>query len=158
MELMITVVVLAILLAVGIPSFRDLIMNNKIRSGTSELVGVLQFARTEAIRRGSSILVSALDNSSATNEWGKGLVVWADVDDDGTYDVGEELRTVDAFDGSMTVDGVNGSTFSFLPTGLTNLAVTQQFSFCDNRSGEKGRTVDLWQSGLIRVAEKNDCG
>jgi len=56
-ELMVTIAVLAILLAIGIPSFASLIASNRLTSATNELVAALQTARTEAIRRNVRVTV-----------------------------------------------------------------------------------------------------
>ncbi|WP_168735181.1 GspH/FimT family pseudopilin [Pseudothauera rhizosphaerae] len=56
-ELMLTVAVLAVLLGIGIPSFRNLIQNNRATAIANDIVGTLQTARSEAIKRRSPITV-----------------------------------------------------------------------------------------------------
>jgi len=55
-ELMVVVVVAAVLLVLVAPSFRDLILNQRLKSIHAQLVTDLQFARAEAVARG--VLVS----------------------------------------------------------------------------------------------------
>lgn len=50
-ELMVALAVLAILLAIGVPSFRQLIETNRAASQVNELIGALHTARSEAVRR-----------------------------------------------------------------------------------------------------------
>ena len=57
LELMVTVAVVAILATVGVPSFRDLIQNNRVTTQTNELVTALNFARTEAVKRARAVEV-----------------------------------------------------------------------------------------------------
>lgn len=54
-ELMITIVVAAILLAVALPSFRDVIHRNQVSSASNALLASLAYARTEAINRGQLV-------------------------------------------------------------------------------------------------------
>ena len=54
---MVTIAVLAILMTVGVPSFRDLVQNNRVTAQTNELVTALNFARTEAVKRASAVRV-----------------------------------------------------------------------------------------------------
>ena len=56
-ELMVTVSVLAILLALAWPSFTALINNNRLAAQTNELVASLQLAKSEAVRRNARITV-----------------------------------------------------------------------------------------------------
>jgi type IV fimbrial biogenesis protein FimT len=57
-ELLITMVILAIIAAVAIPGFGNLIESNRLVSGTNLLVSSIKLARTEAIKRGTSVTFS----------------------------------------------------------------------------------------------------
>ncbi len=57
-ELIITMVILAIIAAVAIPGFGSLIESNRLVSGTNLLVSSIKLARTEAIKRGTSVTFS----------------------------------------------------------------------------------------------------
>jgi type IV fimbrial biogenesis protein FimT len=65
-ELMIVIAVSAILIATAIPSFGALTRNTTVSGAAGEIVGGLQFARSEAIRRGTPIIFELLP---AKNEW-----------------------------------------------------------------------------------------
>ena len=63
-ELMIGLAVLALLVAIGVPAFQDMIRNTQIRTTAESLVSGLQSARNEAVRRNASVrfqLVNTLD-------------------------------------------------------------------------------------------------
>ncbi|OOG40628.1 GspH/FimT family pseudopilin [Rhodanobacter sp. C05] len=62
LELMITITVAAILLAIAVPSFRDVIHRNQVSSTSNALLASLAYARTEAITRGQ--LVSMCPSST----------------------------------------------------------------------------------------------
>ncbi|SOD26547.1 type IV fimbrial biogenesis protein FimT [Variovorax sp. YR752] len=63
-ELMVTIVLLAILTMLAMPSFMTWINNNKIRTVSDSLQNGLRFAQSEALRR-SRPMVFSLTNSSA---------------------------------------------------------------------------------------------
>lgn len=54
-ELMVTVSIMGILLALGLPSMADWIANSRIRSSSDSILAGLQLARAEAIRRNANI-------------------------------------------------------------------------------------------------------
>lgn len=57
-ELMVTVVILAIIATVAIPGFGNLIGENRLTTGTNLLVSSIRLARAEAIKRGTSVTFS----------------------------------------------------------------------------------------------------
>ncbi|MFM8443315.1 MAG: GspH/FimT family pseudopilin [Methylococcus sp.] len=62
-ELMVTLAVAAIVLTVGIPSFREFIERNRVSAYTNRLVGALQLARSEAIKRGRHVTLCNYDSN-----------------------------------------------------------------------------------------------
>jgi type IV fimbrial biogenesis protein FimT len=151
-ELMTALLVLAILIAIAIPSYRSVTKSANITSASGEILSVLQFARTEAIRRGKSIRLDATSGSDATNELGSGFTVYFDANSDSALSAGEALRQVSAVPAGVTVDSVNGFTaFVFSPRGELNQADT--WRICDDRTGETGRQITLLVSGLIQMSD-----
>ena len=64
-ELMVTVVVLAITLSLAVPAMQELIKNNRVTGQTNELLSMISFARNEALRRNDSVtLIINADNGS----------------------------------------------------------------------------------------------
>ena len=59
LELMITVAVAAILMALAVPSFTSLINNNRLTSGSNALVTAMHHARSEAVRRNARVTLCA---------------------------------------------------------------------------------------------------
>ena len=76
-ELMITIAVAAVLIALAIPSFRATIINSNVTETTNQLIGDLNLARSEAVRRGT--LVAVISNSGSNN-WSSGWHVETDGD------------------------------------------------------------------------------
>lgn len=79
-ELMVTIVVLAILLAIGIPAFASLIASNRLTSATNELIASLQAARTEALRRNARVTVcpAAPNANACSGAWRDGWMAFVD--------------------------------------------------------------------------------
>lgn len=67
LELMVTITVAGILLAVALPSFRDVIHRNQVTSASNTLLASLAYARTEAINRGQMVsMCPSADGSTCT--------------------------------------------------------------------------------------------
>lgn len=91
-ELMVVVGIVALLAALAAPSFTPLIERWRVRDAAENLQSTIYFARSEAIKRGGSIIIAKNPNTAscttaATNtEWGCGWRVFFDVNGNGTQD------------------------------------------------------------------------
>ncbi|MEO8386328.1 MAG: GspH/FimT family pseudopilin [Betaproteobacteria bacterium] len=77
-ELLIGIAIVSVLLAVGLPQFSTYLQNSQIRSGSESMLAGLQAARTEAVRRNTSMrfqLTSSVDSTCALSTTGKSWVV-----------------------------------------------------------------------------------
>lgn len=92
LELMVTVAIVAILLAVGLPSFEGILRSNRVATSTNDLMASISLARSEATRNptGAAICTSS-DGVACGGTWNNGWMVWIDVDGDGTPDAGERV-------------------------------------------------------------------
>lgn len=78
-ELMIAITVAAILLGIGIPSFQETIRRNRVTTQTNNVIGALAIARSEAVKRGTSVtLCPAAGRSGADQDKCSGDDKWAD--------------------------------------------------------------------------------
>ena len=68
-ELLMTIVIAAILLAIGVPSFRAVLENNRMASQANELLTSITYARSEAIKRGAVVSISPGDGLDYVNGW-----------------------------------------------------------------------------------------
>lgn len=66
LELMITLAVIAILLVIAVPSFRDVMHRSQVSSASNELLSSLSYARTEAITRGQLVSMCPSANGATT--------------------------------------------------------------------------------------------
>ncbi|GAB2808198.1 GspH/FimT family pseudopilin [Dyella kyungheensis] len=70
-ELMVTLAVLVVLMAVAVPSFRSITLSNRLTTNANELVGAIQTARMEAIKRNARTqFCSNSDTSNTTDTLG----------------------------------------------------------------------------------------
>lgn len=110
LELMLTVGVAAVLLTLGVPSFVDLVRNNRAATNVNELLTAFSIARSESIKRGLAVSVCRSSNSTSntptcTGGWAGGWIVFRDdaATDTAPPIVGEVLRTWPGMPGDATV-------------------------------------------------------
>lgn len=127
MELVVVMLIVGILAAIGVPSFKYVTTSNRIASEINALLADMRYARTEAIRTGLPVTVCATtDNltcSSAAPSWQSGWMVFSDPAGTQTL-VGAPLRTQAAFSTAY-----NNSTDVFV------LSATGFFAETFNRQG-----------------------
>jgi len=75
-ELMVTVALVAILMAVAVPSMTTFQRNAQLTSFSNTLLSAINAARGEAMKRGKSAMVVPVDGSN----WSSGWVVFVDLD------------------------------------------------------------------------------
>lgn len=143
LELMVTIAVLAILATVGVPSFRDLIQNNRVTTQANELVSALSFARTEAVKRGQSVEVLVAQEGTG---WRTRVAL------NGAADA---LRVVDRGGSSVGID--EDVTIGFGPTGVPNTGATVTVGMQPGPdcSGQKRREIEVGMSGQIRTTKES---
>ena len=95
LELMTGITVLGVLLAVGVPSFNNLIRNNRIAAQTNVIVGALNFARGQTGTRGVPVTMCAanqdLTGCANLTSWTNGWIVFTDRTGAGVLNTGEEI-------------------------------------------------------------------
>ena len=151
MELMITITVGGILLAVGLPALMGLINNGRITTQTNSLVLAMHLARNEAVKRGHNIRVLPI---SVTTDWANGWQVRLDVDNDGTTDADDiVLRNFDAVRKATLVGTETSVTYE--PTGFvqTEIDLTLNATEC---TSDKQRIIEVKLSGLVS-SERQSC-
>jgi type IV fimbrial biogenesis protein FimT len=94
MELIVTMAVAAILVAIAAPSFASIFNANRLSGTANELLATLQSARIEAIRRNARTVVCRSDDGASCNtangDWG-GWISYIDTDSSGSFNAGDVL-------------------------------------------------------------------
>ncbi|MCB1742830.1 MAG: GspH/FimT family pseudopilin [Gammaproteobacteria bacterium] len=159
-ELLITVVVAAVLVAIAVPNMRTFMQNTSRAGRVNSLVGALSFARSEAVTRGQQTTVcpgGASDNdcnpSAAGSEWifNTGFLVMA-VTSVGSTPVVAKRFSPDM--GSATLHGAV-SRFSYTPLGQPENGETW-FRYCDTRGDPESRIVFINATGRAGSYELGD--
>lgn len=65
-ELIVTVMVLAILTTAALPSFRSFITNQRIKSASFDLMALITFTRSEALKRNADVTLSVIGSDPIT--------------------------------------------------------------------------------------------
>jgi type IV fimbrial biogenesis protein FimT len=124
-ELMVTIVVLAIAIAIAVPNFSTMIQNTRIRTAAESVQNGIQIARAEAVKRNAMIRFELAANS----RWEvKCVTVVGDLDGDGEDDCPAVIQERTAGEGSassivVTADPAAATELVFNGLGrLTSLA------------------------------------
>ncbi|WP_444934832.1 GspH/FimT family pseudopilin [Microbulbifer sp. JTAC008] len=165
-EMMITLVILAVLVGVAVPSFTDMINNSRSVTLAEDIAGALNYARSEAVRSGGRVSICASTdgaNCTAADTWDQGWIVFVDgaVTDDAEAPVVSELiRVWDIEDEDATIQVVQGVVTNFIR--YTSIGTLGRFTDTSviaknsNCTGFNERTITVGAAGLITVA-KTEC-
>ncbi|AMO24623.1 GspH/FimT family pseudopilin [Ramlibacter solisilvae] len=72
-ELMVTVTIVAVMLGLAVPAFRSFVANQKVKTATYDLMTAVMMARSEAIKRNSTVSLTP----TSTTAWASGWSVMA---------------------------------------------------------------------------------
>jgi type IV fimbrial biogenesis protein FimT len=179
-ELLVTLAVLAAVLAIGIPAFGDFFANNRMSAAVNDMVSALHLARSEAVKRRSTITLCASSDwqsgspsCTAANGPEQGWIVFADPNANAVRDAGEAI--VDSHGPlpqaiadriSWVDEDGNGATpfyVSFAPTGFRQDLVglprcAAHLQLCDDRGDREvtggvaaGRWIVISPTGRPRI-------
>lgn len=170
-ELIVGIAVAAILMAVAVPSWTAVVQANRAVAEANELVGALQLARSEAVKRGMRVSVCASANPtvasptcSGSGNWSTGWIVFTDnTGTTGTKDGTDALIKI--WDGissgsSLVATDTAGTPAAapnaqFLGTGFS--AAARVFTLTPNGcSNSNKRTISLSPQGRTDVV-KTSC-
>lgn len=161
-ELLVTISIIAILLAIGLPSFQGALRSNRLATTTNEMIGSVSLARTEAIRTtlGSGMCSTADGGQTCGGTWADGWMVWADGGAaNGTFEPADDtvIRVIDPHPQmtlALTGGGAALSEVGFDPRGRPRqgvVTVTIQPAVCDTGK-ELVRTLTLNGVGQLGTA------
>jgi type IV fimbrial biogenesis protein FimT len=161
-ELMIAMAVLALIIAIGVPSFEAQIRNNRSAAQAENLVIALNFARSEAVKRARRVSVCASTNGTSCNaaDWKDGWIVFLDgaATDNANPPViaiaaTDVLKVWDGAGVNSTITEANSKTFiRFTSTGTlgrvdnSQVTITSKVAKC---TGQAGREIRVGLSGLV---------
>jgi type IV fimbrial biogenesis protein FimT len=156
-ELMVTIAILAILLAIAVPSFNNATLGSKLSSYANSLVASAHLARSEAIKRNAVVrLCSSTGNDCANSgAWEQGWIVRA-VEPDGTVTI--VYRQAELPQG-IKVTGSAG-VIVFQPTGVNPDLAGTTFTVCraTPTAGPQERFFEIGPTGRPGAIKRTTTG
>jgi type IV fimbrial biogenesis protein FimT len=153
LEVMVAITVLALLLGIGVPGFRDFVRNSRMTAATNDIVTDFSIARSEAVKRRVPVTLCKSQNLTACDVAAAGAfrtwimfvddadpAVAAGTDGNGVVDTGEVILRQRTIADTITVTtNANARRVTFLPSGYPNAAAggnVTDFVLCDERGNE----------------------
>jgi type IV fimbrial biogenesis protein FimT len=136
-ELSVTVSIVAILTAVAAPAFNDLLALQRVRSAASNIISDLTLARSEALKRGTDVILSPVGDLW-TNGWNVTVASSAEI-----------LTTQGNLGRGVGITTAPPSV-RFDRNGRINSAAVVRFQLSDGNSGK--RCISLDPSGRPKSA------
>lgn len=168
-ELMITLVVVVILVSLAAPSFNSMIRENRLTTQANDLLGVLQLAKSEAIRRG--VQVTMLRESNTAGVWHEGWRVFTDWNRNETFngnadatdcsDEGQDcyLLFQDSIGNNLSItSGKYDDWIAFSPSGevLVKGGGLPMGNFIICTPDSNGRELVVNNAGRMQIRERAD--
>jgi type IV fimbrial biogenesis protein FimT len=177
-ELIVSISLAAILMSMAIPSFIGTIGNNRLTTVANELLTSINFARSEAVKRGVQVTIERLSPTSQV--WEGGWKIYVDIaslpagnvigtfQDDGDSTLCEVnavgaptedclLKSYPALTNGFTLrTGANYANWvAYLPSGLSTSSTNfgnDTFRLCDSSADtSKSRAIAIIATGRARV-------
>jgi len=100
-ELLTAIALVAVMLAIGLPSFGRLIDNHRMDIGSEQLARSIQQTREEAVRRNQAVTMAPIER-----DWNNGWRVFLDQNNNAVFDNNEQLLGQDI---AASVSHIHGS-------------------------------------------------
>lgn len=139
-ELMIALSVVAILVTVGIPNFSSMLQNNRLATQTNLFIADLNYARSESIKRNSTI-----DLSPSEDGWDSGWNISVASSD-------ELLRSTELSAQSIAITPNDNTTLSFTNSGNLGGEISC-FTISDAHSDNHNRIVKIETTGRVAISD-----
>jgi type IV fimbrial biogenesis protein FimT len=162
LEAIVVMAIVAVLMAISIPSYRYITNGNRIAAEVNGLLGDMQFARAEALKEGQTVTVcvSTTGTSCAgagVSTWQNGWIIFSDVNGNHVVNAGDVIyRVQPTFTGTDTFVANPASGYvSFNREGFTtsNVATTGLLISLHavTASSASTRCLNITYAGLMTV-------
>ena len=152
-EMMVTIAVAAMLLMIAVPSFRNASLSSQLRSAANDFIASSNFARSEAIKRGSAVTlcVSTDGSTCAAGGWEQGWIVLS-----GTTVLQHESAAPNGF--KLSAAG-SVATLSFQPIGVGATPATLTVCRATPTVGAEERvvTIDATGRAWVQITRNGAC-
>ncbi|MDD2892710.1 MAG: GspH/FimT family pseudopilin [Halothiobacillaceae bacterium] len=163
LELMITVSIAAILLAIAIPSFQSTMASTQLATQTNNFLTAMATARDRAIKDNTraTLCTSNTGTACTISNWADGWLVWVDTNRSGTMQA-TEITTVGQAVNGLVITGTapvaNAITYQSDGTSLGGASGVIGICKATTSVAENLRNITITASGEARVARVNTAG
>jgi type IV fimbrial biogenesis protein FimT len=161
LELLFALALVAIVLGIGAPSFREIALNARRAEQVNALLRGLHLARSTAILRAEPVVLCKSGGTrqcvSDARAWSDGWLIFANRDRDAPplVDPGEHVLVMQPRTEHVTLRA-NRNAVTYWPVALAGTTVS--FVFCDERGTSAARAIIVSQTGRPRVSNRNAAG
>ncbi len=156
-ELMVTIAIMAIALAIALPSFQGSLRSNRVSTTTNELLASLSLARTEAIKStmGGGVCSSA-NGTTCGGTWNDGWVVWTDTNRNGVFNAGTDtvVRYSQAKSQLVLTGSANAADVTFDGRGRRLAAADQTIEVIPVGAETPARCLSVTVTGQVRTEQE----
>lgn len=170
LELLITITILGIIATFAVPSFREMVLNNRLASQTNEVTSLVGFARSEAskLREGAITICASTDGAtcSGNSAWETGLIVFRDDDMSAAFGGTDQLLKVSgplAGGNTLRIRGMTSAGGNYIqfdskgfPRAPAGGEAAGTFIICDDRGAAEAGAVSINVSGQTYLARDVD--
>lgn len=159
---------MGILLAIAIPSFSQMMLNNRSQAQGEELVAAINYTRSEAVKRGKRVSICASDGAGGCGtDWTNGFLVFVDTaltNEAAAEIVGTTLKQWDDFHDKSVLTAVRGVPIKFVRFTSAGMLAriddsTEVITFSSSIDGcdrKNKREVIVGIAGMVKV-KREDC-
>lgn len=162
LEMMVVIAVLAIVMSIAVPSFQGVARNSRTSSVANELLSALILARSEAVRRGKTVMVCRSDTSAVPpscngTSWTDGWLVFVGTGaGSGDEAVANHIKVGQIKSAGIQIDAPADET-GFSANGASTAAGTFTISpACVSGDGNKNRILEISPAGRVSITT-GDC-
>lgn len=155
-ELMITVSIVAIILAFVGPSIQSILIKNRIVAEINETSSLIQYARHHAIDEQAQVVVCpSADFSVCSTDWNNPKIVFIDDDSNAIRGATEELLVTIGATSSTSLMTNTTDIIMFTGTGEANLAT--EILLCHKDGDAKyARSLSVTLQGRVKMSTDSD--
>lgn len=151
-ELLVTLIVVGVVVAMGAPAMADFINDMRLSATTNDVLTFFNYARSEAAKRGARVTICISTDqatcATAGTDWATGAVAFVDADNDGQVDTAETvLRVLNPMPTGVTINATTAFAtnyyFYYRPSGAANSQGTLRVC----RTGRMARDISVSSVG-----------
>lgn len=155
---MVVIAIAAVLMALAVPSMRNLIESNGVSDSVDSFAASIAFARAEAIKRGVPVVICPSDAAKtgtvacgSRDVWSIGWITFVDYGDDGSLAAKDTvLRIQGNFEKNGSIETKTGN-LRFKPIGILS-GISANFIFQPPSARDSfAKTFCVSNAGRIRV-------